>query len=85
MLSWLAASKAGKLYEDADFDQFLGEGVWDKRKRLATQIFRAWYEGWEDAQINIAVDDRFATALSQSMLGYSFMMSMGLSKALMVW
>ena len=60
----LAASKAGMLYEDADFDQFLGEGFWEDRKRLATQIFRAWYEGWEDAQLNSAGDDRFAAELS---------------------
>ena len=38
----LAASRAGKLYKDADFDQFLGEGVWEDRKRLATCIFRDW-------------------------------------------
>ena len=51
ILKRLAASKAGKLYEDADFDRFLGEGVWEERKRLATQIFRAWYESWEDAKV----------------------------------
>ena len=60
----LAASRAGKLYKDADFDQFLGEGVWEDRKRLATCIFRAWYKCWEDAQLNSAGGDRFAAALN---------------------
>ena len=68
----LAASKSGKLYEDADFDQFLGEGVWEERKRLATRIFRAWYEGWEDAQLNSSGDDRFAAALSAKYGGLRF-------------
>ena len=35
----LAASKAGKLYEDADFDQFLGEGVWEERRDLQHEFF----------------------------------------------
>jgi len=68
----LAASKAGKLYEDADFDQFLGKGVWEDRKRLATCIFRAWYRVWEDAQLNSAGNDRFAAALSVKYGGLKF-------------
>ena len=68
----LAASKAGKLYEDTDFDQFTGEGVWEDRKPLATRIFRAWYESWEDAQLNSAGDDRFAAALSAKYGGLKF-------------
>jgi hypothetical protein len=68
----LDASKAGKLYEDVDFDQFLGEGIWEDRKRLATCIFRAWYESWEDAQLNSTSDDRFAAVLSVKCGGLKF-------------
>ncbi len=46
--------------------------------------FRAWYEGWEDAQINSTGNDRFAATLSAKYGGLQFHDEDGLSKALMV-
>ncbi len=48
------------------------EGGWEERKRLATRIFRAWYEGWDNVQVNCAGDDRFAAALSAKYGGLQF-------------
>ena len=41
----LANQKAGKLYDDNDFQQFHGEGLWEERKKIPVRLFRSWYEG----------------------------------------
>ena len=52
-----ANQKAGKLYEDKDFNQFHGKGLWEERKRIPNHLFRAWYEGWESLQLKSTGDD----------------------------
>ncbi len=67
-----ANQKAGKLYEDKDFTQFHGKGLWEERKRIPIRLFRAWYEGWESMQFKSKGDDRFAAALSAKYGGLKF-------------
>jgi hypothetical protein len=67
-----ANQKAGKLYEDKDFNQFHGKGLWEERKRIPIRLFRAWYEGWESLQLKSTGDDRFAAALTAKYGGLKF-------------
>jgi len=67
-----ANQKAGKLYEDQDFQQVHGKGLWEEMKRIPVRLFRAWYEGWESLQLKSTGDDWFAAALTAKYGGLKF-------------
>ena len=48
------------MYEDKDFAQFHGKGLWEERKRIPTHLFRAWYKDWESMKMKSTGDDWFA-------------------------
>ena len=52
-----ANQKAGELYEDKDFNQFHGQGLWEEMNRIPICLFRAWYEGWESLQLKNTGDN----------------------------
>jgi hypothetical protein len=60
------------LYEDKDFNQFHGKGLWEERKMIPIHLFRAWYEGSESLQLKSTGDDRFAAALTAKYGGLKF-------------
>ena len=60
------SQKAGKLWEDDDFENynnFCSQQLLEIPMTV-TRIFRAWEEGWEKVQFNSAGDEKFAARFS---------------------